>query len=97
MGVNPTIMDTPGEAETQISSTGGPIARLVGDVVLHAGAEIDLSFDRFDRAAKTFIELSRVQSVRISQGVVDVLLGAIDAEALFGDFEFLGRISEREE
>jgi hypothetical protein len=44
-GVEAAEVDTPREAEAEVPGTRRPVARLVGDVVLHGGPRIDLGLD----------------------------------------------------
>lgn len=86
-------MDTPRKAEAQVPGAGGPAALLVGDVVLHAGARVDLELAVVDGPAQAGVVLAGVLAVGVAQRVVDVLLGAVDAQALFRDLELFRRVA----
>src|SRR4051812_6174562 len=85
-------MDAASEAVAQEAGAGGPASVLVGNVVLHTGARIDLQLPGVDGPAEALVILARVFAIGVAQGVVDVLLGTIDAQAFFSDFKLLSRI-----
>ena len=58
---------------------------------------IDLDLARVDRAAESRIKLTCIFALTVSERVVNVLLGAIDAQALLGDLKFLGGVAVGEE
>lgn len=81
----------------KVSGAGSPVSGLVGNVVLHSSVHIDFGLDRLNRASQTRVKLSCVGAIGISEGVVDVLFGAVDTETLLGDFELFRCVSEGHE
>lgn len=96
-GVEAAEMNAAGKAVADVSGTGRPLPRLVGDVVLHAGAGINLGLDGHDGPTEARVELLSVDSLGVAQGVVNVLLGTVDTEAVAGDLELIGGIAKGHE
>lgn len=97
MGVNPAEMDTSCYAVSDVARAGCPSTTVIGNIVLHACARIDQELLFLDRPSETRIVLPGVLVVGIVLWVVNVLLGAVDAESLLGDLEFSGGITEGQE
>jgi len=77
-------VDAASEAESEIAGAGSPVAILVGDVVLHAGAHVDLKLLWVDWAPKSLIKLASVFPIGVAQGIVDVL-SEVSAPRFFPD------------
>ena len=66
-------VDATGEAESQITGAGGPVAGLVGNIILHTGPHVDFELARIYRTPEPLVKLASVFSIGISEGVVNVL------------------------
>src|SRR5689334_18636785 len=66
-------VDATGEAESQITGAGGPVAGFVGNIILHTSPHVDFELARIHRTPEPLVKLTSVLSIGISEGVVDVL------------------------
>ncbi|KIH89564.1 hypothetical protein SPBR_06515 [Sporothrix brasiliensis 5110] len=83
---------------TDVVGAGHDASTLVGNVVLHARVGVDGELDALVHgAAEARVVAAGVEVVGIVLGVVDVVFGAVGAQALGGDLEFAGAIAKRQE
>ena len=93
MAIDAAVMDGSTEAESQVTSTGRPIAGFIGDIVLHTSAQINLNLFSANRATQPRIELPCVLAIAVAQRVVNVLFWAVYAQTFLSDFELFGGIA----
>lgn len=89
VSVHAAIVNSSLEAVSDITRRGGPVATLVGDVVLHAGIRIDCKLHLLDRSTKTLVVLSCIDIVSIIFRVVNMLLKV-------GSVELCGRLVQHQ-
>jgi hypothetical protein len=92
-GVKTTIVDASGEAVSQISGAGCPITILVRDIVFHASSRVNFGFYFLNGPSQTLIKSPRINSISVTERIIDVFFWTIDAEAIRGHFEFAGGIA----
>ena len=79
-------------------SRGHDASVLVGNVVLHAGLLVNGELDTLiDGATKAAVVVAGVDVVGIVLGVVDMVLGAVAAQAVGGDFKLAATIAKGQE
>jgi hypothetical protein len=96
--VGPSQADTLAKEPAHMQSGGHDARLLVGNVVLQAGAGINGQLHALiDRAPEPAVVLCGVEVVGIVLGVVDVVLGAVAAQAVCGDLELARAIAKGHE
>lgn len=69
IGVGPSKVDTAAKTELDKGSAGGPVASLIGDIVLHAGVRVDFELDSTNGWAQPLVILACIFIVGIVLGV----------------------------
>jgi hypothetical protein len=96
--IGPPQADALAKEPAHVQSGGHDARLLVGNVVLQAGAGINGQLHALvDRAPKSAVVLCSVEVVGIVLGVVDVVLGAVAAQAVCGDLELARAIAKGHE
>lgn len=92
-----SVVDGAIEGMLDVAGGGGPSARLVRNVILHAGGGVDGKLGGVDGRTKTGVVDAGIEVIGVIFGVVDVFFGAVDTEPLGSDLKLSRSISESHE